>query len=87
MSWESSFKQVQSDLHVMFCKKNKDYGDAFARYGPIGCLIRIEDKLQRLRTITTNRVEMVIDETMEDTFMDIANYCTLAVMMMHRRDT
>ena len=87
MSWDASFKQVQSDLHVMFGRKNRDYGDAFTRYGPIGCLIRIEDKLQRLRTIEKNRVEMVIDETIEDTLMDLANYCTLAVMMMRRRDT
>ena len=32
---------VQNDAYELFCKKNKDYGDAFATYGPIGVIIRI----------------------------------------------
>ena len=33
-------------------EKNKDYGDAFAKFGVIGVLMRIEDKLQRSISIT-----------------------------------
>ena len=31
----------------LFKKKNQDYGDAFAKYGTLGVLVRISDKLQR----------------------------------------
>ena len=41
-------KQIQKDGLELFTKKNSDYGDAFAKYGVIGVLMRIEDKIQRL---------------------------------------
>ena len=31
-----------------FLRKNKDYGDAFATYGPVGVIVRIGDKIPRL---------------------------------------
>jgi hypothetical protein len=39
-------KQIQNEALVLFTKKNTDYGDAFAKYGTIGVLMRIEDKIQ-----------------------------------------
>ncbi|MDC0142036.1 hypothetical protein OAI84_00380 [bacterium] len=36
---------VQGEAHKLFLKKNKDYGDAFANYGPIGVIVRIGDKI------------------------------------------
>jgi len=44
--------KIQSEALELFTKKNKDYGDAFAKYGVIGVLMRIEDKLQRSISIT-----------------------------------
>ena len=43
--------QIQNEAIQIFLKKNIDYGDAFARYGPIGVIIRIGDKIQRLTNI------------------------------------
>jgi hypothetical protein len=40
-------KKIQSEALELFTRKNADYGDAFAKYGVIGVLMRIEDKLQR----------------------------------------
>ena len=39
-------------------KKNKDYGDAFATYGPVGVLVRIGDKIQRLQNITSKGINL-----------------------------
>ena len=39
--------KIQKEGLELFKKKNKDYGDAFAKYGVIGVLMRIQDKLQR----------------------------------------
>jgi len=42
-------KKIQGEALELFARKNADYGDAFARYGVIGVLMRIEDKLQRAK--------------------------------------
>jgi hypothetical protein len=49
-------KAVQERALELFTKKNIDYGDAFAKYGVIGVLMRIEDKIQRSLSITKNGV-------------------------------
>ena len=36
-------KAVQAEALELFTRKNSDYGDAFAKYGVIGVLMRIED--------------------------------------------
>jgi spore cortex formation protein SpoVR/YcgB (stage V sporulation) len=70
----------------LFIKKNKDYGDAFARYGIIGVLIRIQDKIQRCISITSNGVNLVEDESLIDTLMDLHNYSAMALMFDNTHD-
>ena len=50
----SILEKIQNEARNLFKKKNQDYGDAFANYGPIGVLVRIGDKISRLQSITTN---------------------------------
>ena len=66
----------------MFRKKNKDYGDAFAKFGVIGVLMRIEDKIQRSLSITKNGVQLINDESLKDTLMDLHNYAAMGVMLL-----
>jgi len=47
MNRVEQMKKIQSEALELFTKKNIDYGDAFSKYGVIGVLMRIEDKLQR----------------------------------------
>jgi hypothetical protein len=51
-------KAVQAEALELFARKNADYGDAFAEYGVIGVLMRIEDKLRRSMSITKNGVNV-----------------------------
>jgi hypothetical protein len=67
---------------ALFTKKNKDYGDAFAKYGVIGVLMRIEDKIQRALSITKNGVQLVNDEGLRDTLLDLHNYAAMALMVI-----
>ena len=55
-------KIIQKEALELFTKKNIDYGDAFSRYGIIGVLMRIEDKLQRYVSITKNGVTLIMKE-------------------------
>jgi hypothetical protein len=54
-------RKIQLDALALFAKKNADYGDAFAKFGVIGVLMRIEDKIQRSLSITKNGVTLVND--------------------------
>ena len=77
---------VTDRMLEMFKKKNKDYGDAFAKFGVIGILMRIEDKIQRSLSITKNGVNMVNDESIRDTLMDLHNYAAMGVMLLDEKE-
>jgi hypothetical protein len=82
MSRVEQMKQVQENALELFAKKNADYGDAFAKYGVIGVLMRIEDKIQRALSITKNGVNLVNDEGIRDTLLDLHNYAAMAIMLL-----
>jgi hypothetical protein len=49
----SQMKLVQTEAMELFKRKNTDYGDAFAKFGPVGVLVRLEDKIQRYITMVS----------------------------------
>ena len=75
-------KTVQAEALELFTKKNQDYGDAFAKYGVIGVLMRIEDKIQRALSISKNGVVLVEDEKIRDTLIDLHNYAAMGLMLL-----
>ena len=75
-------KEIQKQGLELFIKKNADYGDAFAKYGVIGVLMRIEDKIQRALSIQKNGVTLVNDEGIRDTLIDLHNYAAMALMLL-----
>ena len=82
MNRVEQMKKIQLDGLELFTKKNIDYGDAFAKYGLIGVLMRIEDKIQRSLSITKNGVNLVNDESIRDTLLDLHNYAEMALMLI-----
>ena len=74
-------KESQKQGLELFIKKNADYGDAFAKYGIVGVLMRIEDKIQRAISITQKGVNLVDDEGIRDTLIDLHNYAAMALML------
>jgi len=82
MNRVDQLKAIQQEALELFSKKNADYGDAFATYGVIGVLMRIEDKLQRSMSITKNGVNLVNDEGIRDTLLDLHNYAAMALMLL-----
>lgn len=81
-----SFRDIQDKLVKIYAKKNHDYGDSFNE----GCnelgvgyaFSRIFDKTKRFQTlakgIMNNNLSIEVqDETIEDTIMDLANYCMM----------
>ena len=82
MNRVEQMKQIQQTALELFIKKNIDYGDAFAKYGVIGVLMRIEDKIQRSLSITKNGVNLINDESIKDTLIDLHNYAAMALMLL-----
>tara|TARA_B100000768_G_scaffold140989_1_gene132530 strand:+ start:2927 stop:3403 length:477 start_codon:yes stop_codon:yes gene_type:complete len=73
---------IHREARQLFENKNKDYGDAFATYGPVGVLVRIGDKIQRLQSINKTGITMVQDERIRDTLIDLHNYAAMAIMLI-----
>ena len=82
MNRVEQMEKIQLEALELFTKKNIDYGDAFATYGVIGVLMRIEDKLQRSMSITKNKVNLINDEGLRDTSIDLHNYAAMALMLL-----
>ena len=81
MDYSSQFENLQKKTLEIFLKKNKDYGNAFEKYGTVGVLIRINDKISRLVNISKNQITLVEDESLRDTLLDLSNYSLLAAIL------
>ena len=74
--------KVQREAFQLFKKKNEDYGDAFATFGPVGVIVRMGDKINRLTSVTNNGVNLVDNESLRDTLIDLHNYSAMAIMLL-----
>lgn len=82
-------KEIIDSIHDLYERKNKDYGDSvhdtYEKYGMTSFLVRMEDKLNRVRTLTADdAISLVPDEKVEDTLLDLANYAIIAVIELRR---
>lgn len=77
-------RKICEELNSLYERKNHDYGDSFHRTfleeGLAVSRIRLSDKLSRLKNLTTKEERAVLDETIEDTLLDLANYAIMTVM-------
>ena len=75
-------KKIQNEALELFKKKNIDYGDSFSKYGTVGVMIRMQDKIQRFLSISKNGINLVDNEGLKDTLIDLHNYSAMAIMLM-----
>ena len=76
---------VQNEALELFTKKNADYGDSFATFGPIGIIVRMQDKINRLVSVSNKSISFVNDETLRDTLIDLHNYSAMVVMLLDEK--
>lgn len=78
---------VTDKAREIMTAKNHDYaheGDVFRnfrRYGTLGVLVRLSDKLARLDSFEENKEFAVADEKLVDTIVDIVNYAVIYYAM------
>jgi hypothetical protein len=75
-------KKIQNEALELFVKKNRYYSNAFAKYGIVGVLMRIEDKLQTSMSITKNGLNLIKEDGLRDTLIDLHNYSGLALLLI-----
>jgi hypothetical protein len=88
------FSIIQEEQYELFARKHLDYGlNNIALGGDIvnnnddkkfsltGLAIRLTDKISRLRNLMVNGKNYVEGEGMEDTFIDIANYGIIGMIV------
>ena len=88
------FLQIQDEMYKMFAAKHMDYGlnnialggdiinnESDKKFSLTGLCIRLTDKISRLKNLLINGKNFVQGEGMEDTFIDIANYSIIGLLV------
>ncbi|QTJ54258.1 nucleotide modification associated domain-containing protein [Dolosigranulum pigrum] len=86
-----TFKDLLDELLETYEKKNSDYGDSFKQthlqFGEIAGLVRISDKVNRLVSLSKKTPDNQNYESKRDTYMDLANYCLMQVLVMEETES
>lgn len=79
--------EQMSDLHA---RKNSDYGDAayegYKEFGITYYIIQLHNKLNRLKSLTKDASKPQVNESIEDTLIDLASYSVMALEALKRND-
>ena len=87
------FKRLQAQQYELFLHKQHDYGPGNISVGTqlqtpeeiklslTGLWFRMNDKIQRLKTMLLSRRESAVDEPMEDAYLDVSNYGIMATIV------
>ena len=85
------YTKIVNEMYEIYKAKNVDYGDSvhdtFLKYGLLSFLVRMEDKISRLRSLTLKgkKEQRVKNESILDTLQDLANYAILAIIELEEQ--
>jgi len=90
----AEFRRLQREQYELFLHKQHDYGPGNISVGTqlqtkeevrlslIGLFFRMNDKIQRIKTLLLNdRKSAVKDEPIDDAFLDVSNYGIMATIV------
>ena len=87
--------EVMKDIHI---RKNAGYGgkdDPWKNFREAveldvtaskGCLIRMSDKWARIKSLSRNRANDQVGESLQDTLIDLANYCLIEICLLEEEE-
>ena len=82
------FKQIVTDMAELYAKKNANYGNSFTKLyedlGPVAGLVPLHNKLDRATNLVKGGKNDF--ESLEDTFIDLANYAIMNVIELKRAE-
>ena len=75
---------ICEELNELYSTKNDLYGDSFHRTfveeGFAMARIRLSDKLSRFKILSKRPANLVLEESIRDTLLDLANYSIMTIM-------
>ena len=89
----AEFRRLQREQYELFLHKQHDYGPVNISVGTqlqteeeiqlslTGLWFRMNDKIQRLKTMLMTKRESAVDEPMEDAYLDVSNYGIMATIV------
>ena len=90
----NEYKDIMAEMYELFAAKHLDYGlnnialggdvlhnEDDKKFSLTGLAIRLTDKISRLKNLLLNGKNYVKGEGMEDTFIDIANYGIIGLLV------
>lgn len=64
---------------LLLDRKQQDYGSSnISSFGAFGCVVRINDKVERLKNLYGKKRRKAINESVLDSFRDLSNYAIIA---------
>lgn len=89
-----SMKDIVDTLYGMlntFKLKNEKYVSSFEKsldkYGIIAAVTRMSDKWNRFENLILNNDSGTNDESLQDTLIDLANYCVMTAVYLKNKET
>ena len=89
----AEFRRLQREQYELFLHKQHDYCPGNISVGTMlqtpeeiklsltGLWFRMNDKIQRLKTLLMNDRESAVDEPLEDAYLDVSNYGIMATIV------
>lgn len=82
-------EKLMAEMLEIYKAKNKDYGDSFSEsfeeLGLIAPIVRMNDKMNRIKSLTKKGDRQVKDESLRDSLMDLANYALMTVVELDQQ--
>lgn len=82
-TFQKKYQEISDKMKKTFIEKNTRYGNSFVdtieKYGTVAALTRITDKYNRMNELYLNKNLNGLDESIEDTMLDMANYLIMTV--------
>ena len=87
------FQVILDEMYETFCKKQRNYGpgnisvgtnlesDEDIKLSLVGLWFRMNDKIQRLKTLLLGGRKAAVEESMEDAYLDVSNYGIMAAIV------
>ena len=83
LTYEEHLVDLLSDIKKMLLAKHHDYGtNNLKKRGLPGIMVRLDDKIARIDNLLMNQENVhVEDESIVNTFIDIAGYAIQAILL------
>ena len=85
----NNFEDILSELRIIMVRKHQDYGPFNIANAPGGAmnglLVRMHDKMARLENLYYKKSDTPNYESIEDTFLDLANYAIIGLLVQRRQ--